>query len=665
MFMSVGRWMQLSIVKKIGLVLLAPAAGALAGLGVFAWFLAQTAADSHFINVAGRQRMISEQLHAYAHMVRIGQEEDRDGLRKLVAEFGNALHVLEHGGEIRGRELPPAPLELRDELAVVKQTWAPSKRTLLLIADRAVSDLEALRAYERTRPYFHGLTSASDNLVTAYEARSATLRERMLVTLVMIVGLDLALLFAGLWVIRQYVAERKRSEERLKHLAHYDELTALPNRALFIDRLRQTIAQAQRHERALAVLFLDLDGFKFINDTLGHDVGDRLLRGVAERLGDCMRAGDTVARLGGDEFVILLTDVGRREDVDKVARKVIAALEQPFIEGRHELIVTTSIGIGFYPNDGQDVQTLIKNADIAMYRAKEQGRNNYQFFTSAMRDGVRRRLGLENGLRHAVERHELLLHYQPKVALASGCITGMEALARWQHPELGMVSPALFIPLLEETGMIAAVGEWMLCSACRQNKAWQDAGLPPMRMAVNLSARQFQHKDLPRIVAGALEEAKLDPCWLELEITEGVLMGQQKTAIASLRELTGLGISLVVDDFGIGCSSLNSLKYCPIHALKIDRALIREVPANEEAAALTRAVIGMGKSLDIVVVAEGVETEQQLAFLYENQCDEIQGYYFSPPLTVEAFAELLREDRRLILDRPDRGTNAPKQSVAP
>lgn len=391
--------MRSTIVKRIGLVLLAPACGALMALAVFSWFLAQTSTDSHFINIAGRQRMIAEQLHAYAYMVRIGQEEDRDGLRKLVAEFDYALSVMEHGGPIRGRELMPAPAELLDELAAVKRAWTPSMKALLLIAERPAADAEALQAYAGAARDIHGLSQASDNVVTAYEARSEALRKRMLATLVVIVILDLALLAAGLWVVRHYVAERKRNEQRLEHLAHFDALTGLPNRSLLLDRLGQAIAQARRHERALAVLFLDLDGFKFINDMFGHDVGDRLLRAVAERLGDCMRAGDTVARLGGDEFVILLGEISRKEDADNVARKVIAALDQPFVEGKQELLVTTSIGIGVYPGDGQDVQTLIKNADIAMYRAKARGRNNYQFFAPAMRDGVRRRLGLENGRR--------------------------------------------------------------------------------------------------------------------------------------------------------------------------------------------------------------------------------------------------------------------------
>jgi len=657
--------MQSDIVKKIGLVLLVPTCAALVALGVFSWVLAQTSADSHFVNVAGRQRMMSEQLHAYAHMVRIGQEEDRDGLRKLVAEFDHALSVLERGGEVNGRELPPAPAEVLDEIAVVKRAWAPSMETLLLIAERPEDDPEALQAYEDARAPLHSLTQASDAVVTAYEARSRSLHRRMFETLVVIVALDLVLLGAGLWVIQHYVAERKRSEERLKQLAHYDGLTGLPNRGLFMDRFKQAIAHARRYKRPVAVLFLDLDGFKFINDTLGHDVGDRLLHGVAQRLSGCMREGDTVARLGGDEFVILLVDIVRKEDAEQVARKVITALDQPFVEGRQELLVTTSIGIGLYPGDGEDVQTLIKNADIAMYRAKEQGRNNYQFFAPAMSDSARRRLGLEKGLRYALERHELLLHYQPKVALVSGRITGMEALARWRHPELGMVSPALFIPLLERSGMITAMGEWTLRAACQQNKAWQDAGLPPLRVAVNLSARQFRHTELPDIVARVLQETGLDPRWLELEITEGVLMAHEHTAIASLQGLTGLGISLVVDDFGTGYSSLNSLKYFPIRALKIDRSLIRELPANEDIAAITRAVIGMGKSLKISVVAEGVENAQQLAFLSENQCDEIQGYYFSPPLTADAFGDLVREDRRLVCAQLPRrrGRRADKQRM--
>lgn len=445
------------------------------------------------------------------------------------------------------------------------------------------------------------------------------------------------------------VIERKRAEERLQYLAHYDGLTGLPNRLLYFDRLDQALAWAHRNDQMVVVLLLDLDRFKVINDTLGHDVGDGLLQAVAERITACVREGDTVARLGGDEFVLLLTNMVRDRDVSRIAQKVLDSVEKPIVSEGRELFVTGSIGISRYPYDGKDAQALLKNADTAMYRAKEQGKNNFQMYSPDLDARAVERLGLESSLRHALEREEFLLHYQPRVNLRSGRMTGMEALLRWQHPELGLVSPDEFIPLLEETGLIVPVGEWVLRTACRQNKAWQQAGFPPLRVAVNLSVRQFK-RGLPNKVGRLLKETGLEPRWLALEITESILMEYRESAVALLNELNAMGIRLVIDDFGTGYSSLSYLKRFPIHSLKIDRSFVRDIPDDTGDMAIARSVIGMAHSLNMTVTAEGVETKEQIDFLHAQNCDRVQGHYFSRPLPVTAFTDLLIEGRFLSSD---------------
>jgi len=445
------------------------------------------------------------------------------------------------------------------------------------------------------------------------------------------------------------VIERKRAEERLQYLAHYDGLTGLPNRLLYFDRLDQALGWAQRNEQLVVVLLLDLDRFKVINDTLGHDVGDGLLQAVAERITGCVRECDTVARLGGDEFVLLLTNMTRDRDASRIAQKVLDAVEKPIVRGGRELFVTGSIGISRYPYDGKDAQTLLKNADTAMYRAKGQGKNNFQLYSPDLDACAVERLGLESSLRHALEREEFLLYYQPRLNLRSGRMTGMEALLRWQHPELGLVSPEEFIPLLEETGLIVSVGEWVLRTACRQNKAWQQAGFPPLRVAVNLSVRQFK-RGLTNKVAQLLEETGLEPRWLALEITESILMEHKESAINLLNELNTMGIRLVIDDFGTGYSSLSYLKRFPIHSLKIDRSFVQDIPDDTGDMAIARSVIGMAHSLNMTVTAEGVETKEQIDFLRAQNCDRVQGYHLSPPLPMEAFTQLLMEGRFLNSD---------------
>ncbi len=438
------------------------------------------------------------------------------------------------------------------------------------------------------------------------------------------------------------ITERKRAEARALHLAQYDELTGLPNRTMFHQRVGHAIAQAQRNAKALAILFIDLDDFKKINDTLGHEAGDRALRVIADRLRGCLRETDAVCRLGGDEFVVLIEELPRPESVAEVAKKILAAVVQPIPLDAGEYHLTASIGISTYPGDSEDAQGLMKNADIAMYRAKEQGRNNYQFYSTQMNVHTLERLALESDLRHALARDEFRLHYQPKVDIRSGRITGVEALLRWQQSGRALVPPAQFIPLAEETGLIVPIGEWVLKTACLQNKAWLDQGLPRLAVAVNLSARQFTHENLLEDVARTLRDTKLDPASLEFEITESMVMRNTEHAVKLLSGLKEMGIRLSIDDFGTGYSSLNYLKRFPLDTVKIDRIFIQDLPGNVDDAAITRAVIAMAHSLRLRVIAEGVETEEQLRFLRELGCDEMQGYYFSRPLPEDEFQRLLR-----------------------
>jgi diguanylate cyclase (GGDEF)-like protein/PAS domain S-box-containing protein len=441
------------------------------------------------------------------------------------------------------------------------------------------------------------------------------------------------------------ITERKASEEHVRHLAHHDALTGLPNRILLTERLEHALPHANRAGTLVAVMFLDLDRFKLVNDTLGHSVGDELLKAVAKRLTSCVREDDTVARLGGDEFVLVLEDVRGSQDIAKVAEKIIDSLSKPLMLDQHEIVVTPSVGISVYPHDGDDVETLVKHADVAMYRAKEKGRNNYQFFTADMNARAFERLTMENSLRKALERNEFVLYYQPQVDLESHRITGMEALLRWQHPDFGLVSPTQFIPIAEETGLIVAIGEWVLRTACAQNKAWQDAGIAPLRVAVNLSARQFKQANLVEMVRRALDDAGLEARYLELEITETVAMDHAEETAAKLRELKSMGVGISMDDFGTGHSSLSYLKRFPIDTLKIDQTFIQDIAQDSSDAAIASAITAMAHSLNLKVVTEGIETKEQLAFLGQHGRDEVQGYYFSEPLPAEAFAELLKQER--------------------
>lgn len=437
------------------------------------------------------------------------------------------------------------------------------------------------------------------------------------------------------------ITDRIRAESEIQQLINYDSLTGLPNRNMLHDRLRLAIAQAAREHHLVAVIFLDLDRFKGINDTLGHRAGDMLLTTVADRLSACVRESDTLARLGGDEFVIILTSMVHEDGITTVCKKILALVAEPaFIEG-HDIYTTVSIGIAVYPVDGEDSHTLLKHADLAMYQAKEMDRNNFQFFSREMNVKVLERMLLENSMRRALEREEFFLVYQPQVDVRTGQIAGAEALLRWKHPELGLLSPDKFIYLAEENGFIVPIGEWVIQTACRQNKAWQDEGLPPMRMAVNLSGKQFGMQRLDQSISSILMETGLDPQWLELEITESAIMKNAEQNISMLQKFKQMGIALAIDDFGTGYSSLSYLKHFPISRLKIDRSFVRDITDNPDDAAIAEIIIAMAQALKLNVIAEGVETRAQMELLSFHNCVEMQGYLFSRPVPAAEFAVLL------------------------
>ena len=447
----------------------------------------------------------------------------------------------------------------------------------------------------------------------------------------------------GLRGLMMDITAVKDVERKLVHLASYDELTGLPNRSLLQDRLRQAMAQADRSGGMVALLFLDLDRFKNINDSLGHDIGDGVLQTAAGRLLGVVGEVDTVARSGGDEFMIMLSDVARIEDITLIAKNAIEALAQSFTVGEHELFVTASIGISVYPRDGTDVQTLLKDADAAMYRAKEGGKNRFEFFTDEMNAAAVRRLQFENMLRQALARREFVLYYQPQADIDTGRIVGVEALVRWQHPELGMVSPAEFIPLMEETGLIVPLGEWILETACRQAIAWHAAGLPELRMAVNVSVKQFMQPELAHVVERILRETGLASSMLKLELTESLFMQETEIVGEVIQALRKLGVRLSVDDFGTGYSSLSYLRRFPVTSVKIDQSFVRSINTDPASAALVRSIIGMAHELQLRVIAEGVETEGHLHFLANHHCDEIQGYLLSQPMPADACATFIRD----------------------
>jgi diguanylate cyclase (GGDEF)-like protein len=451
----------------------------------------------------------------------------------------------------------------------------------------------------------------------------------------------------GLGMVVCLLEEERRTAVRasvqIEHLAYYDGLTALPNRELFIDRLSLALVQAHRDGKKLAVLFLDLDRFKLINDSLGHSVGDELLRGMGKRVHEAVREGDTLARLGGDEFTLLLPGIHSAAEAARISQKLLESVRQPFQLHGRELFVTTSIGISIYPEDGVDAESLIRSADVAMYRAKEQGRDRFQLYAPAMNAQAVERMGLEHGLRQALAQDQLIIHYQPIIEVASGRIHGTEALLRWRHPDLGLVPPDDFIELAELTGLITPMGPWILEEACSRTRAWQRGTRFYFSIAVNLSARQFQEPNLVSQVKRALRATGLEARFLELEITESVAMQSAESTLRTLTELKGLGVRISIDDFGTGYSSLAYLKRFPIDTLKIDQSFVSDIGTDADDSAIASAVIAMAHGLGLRVVAEGVEREEQLEFLRRQRCDHYQGYLFSRPLGADEFGAMLRE----------------------
>ncbi len=439
------------------------------------------------------------------------------------------------------------------------------------------------------------------------------------------------------------ISDHIRDKIRLKHMIHHDTLTDLPNRSLFLDRLQQAITKANHHNHLVAVLFLDLDRFKNINDSLGHTTGDQLLQQLGERFRKTIREGDTIARFGGDEFVILLDDFDSDNSLSLIAQKILNSLATPFEINGHEIFITASIGISISPHDGEDPETLLRNADIAMYRAKELGKNNFQYYSESMTARVFERLTLENNLRHALERNEFILHYQPQVDARSGKIFGVEALLRWQHPELGLVMPNNFIPLLEETGLIEPVGIWVLETACKQSRQWHESGMGFVHMSVNLSSRQFNNSHFIASLQNIIKETHVNPEYLELELTESMLMRNTSSTITALKSLNHLGVRFAIDDFGTGYSSLNYLRRFPIDTIKIDRSFIRDITHDTDDRAICSAIIGMTKSLSLNVIAEGVETSGQLDFLKTRECHYIQGNLFSPAIPATEMTQMLAD----------------------
>ena len=444
------------------------------------------------------------------------------------------------------------------------------------------------------------------------------------------------------------ITERKQSEALLHFLANHDQLTQLPNRNEFLRRLDEAVARAARYGYRIGVLFIDLDRFKNVNDTLGHESGDALLVAVAGRFSETLRGSDTVARLGGDEFTVLLSEISNPQEAAASAQRLRATLAQPFVVQDQEVFASASIGISIYPDDGADAATLLRNADMAMYRAKDMGRNIFQFYSREATEAAMQRLGIESRLRRAVDRGEFVLHYQPIVDVESNQIVGLESLVRWNRPDTGLVSPATFIPIAEETGLIVPIGDWVLETACRQLRAFHESGHAGLRIAVNLSPKQFRRRDMAQTIADTLARTGLAAQHLELEITESSVMENPETAVLTLHALKEMGVHLSIDDFGTGYSSLSQLKRFPIHALKVDQSFIRDIPADEENAAIASAIIAMGQRLRLTLVAEGVETSEQLAFIRERGCRYAQGYLFSRPIPADEIAALLKRGPPLL-----------------
>jgi diguanylate cyclase (GGDEF)-like protein len=507
------------------------------------------------------------------------------------------------------------------------------------VESHSVSPAQVQSVLDEISVINENLTPIENQFVDALsEASRATYQLLQLAMLAATPGL----LLLGIALSMRILQQRKRADDRVHHIAFHDDLTSLPNRLMLHQRLDQALSRHRRAGTQVAILFMDLDRFKVINDSLGHETGDVLLCQVADRLRAQSREGDTVARMGGDEFVVLIENGENLTDISACARRLVEQLSAPYRLGQKECHVTLSIGISVFPSDGNDSQALLKAADVAMYRAKQMGRNNYQYYLPSMNVHTVERLELESDLSHALERGEFLLHYQPKVEITTGLITGTEALLRWKHPVRGLIPPMDFIPLAEETGLIVPIGEWVLATACAQNKIWHDQGLSKLGIAVNLSARQFADSKLLPKLTRIIQTSGLDPSCLELEITESMVMSHGESAVAVLEELKSIGVQIAIDDFGTGYSSLGYLKRFPIDTIKVDRSFIRDIPADSGDMKIVRAVIAMAHALKLKVVAEGVENAEQLKFLRAQRCDSVQGYFLFRPLPQNEVADVLK-----------------------
>ena len=551
--------------------------------------------------------------------------EDRDVLSTYIPLRGSPVHPVEAVFEIYSDVTPFVE-------RIEKTQWSVSAAVLAVLLLLYAALYAVVRHAERILQRQYAEREAAQ---AALAAAHSTLEQRVVERTAALATTNAAL--------EAEVHDRRLAEARASYLAHHDELTGLPNRALFMDRLQQAIARAGRIGHSVAVLFLDLDRFKNINDSLGHATGDEMLKLVGALCAKGLREVDTVARLGGDEFIVCLGDVGSAEEAGSVARRLLADITGGFEIGGHKLHANASVGISLYPADGADAETLIRNADTAMYHAKGDGRGTFHFFRPQMTERVKRRLALEIGLRRALERKEFVLHFQPIVQLGSGKLVGAEALVRWSHPERGLVSPAEFIPVAEDIGLIVPLGEWVLQEACAQAATWPKTGNSPLFVAVNLSARQFHEGSLVSVVGNALARSGLPASQLELEITESVLMQQTEASIRMLRDFESLGVKLAIDDFGTGYSSLGYLKRFPVSTLKIDRSFLREVSRDDDDRAIVTAIMAMARSLGLTVTAEGVERAEQAAFLRELGCDQVQGYLYARPGPAEEFERLLRK----------------------
>jgi diguanylate cyclase (GGDEF)-like protein len=585
------------------------------------------------------------------HEARLEMDKPTPDIRKVRREF---IRGGNHPDDVDGMFNLYRRFRQVSYMQKAVRAWSAADRHMALLEDAGTtlqSEIESASPNPaRIQSVLAAVSTINDNLTPIENQFVDALSEASRATYQWLQAIMLAaapaLLGLGTALSMRILQQRKRADDRVHHIAFHDDLTSLPNRLMLNQRLDRALSRHRRTGSKLAILFMDLDRFKVINDSLGHEVGDVLLRQVADRLRSQSREGDTVARMGGDEFVVLIENRESLHDISACARRLVEELSAPYLLGTKDCHVTLSIGISVFPSDGSDSRALLKAADVAMYRAKEMGRNNFQYYFPYMNVHTLERLELESDLSRALERGEFLLHYQPKVEIATGLITGTEALLRWKHPVRGLVPPLDFISLAEETGLIVPIGEWVLATACAQNKLWQDMGLTSLGISVNLSARQFSDSMLLAKLTRIIHASGLDPSSLELEITESVVMSHAECAVGVLEQLKLIGVRIAIDDFGTGYSSLGYLKRFPIDTLKVDRSFIRDIPADSGDKKIAQAIIAMAHALRLKVVAEGVENAEQLKFLRAQHCDAVQGYFLFRPLPVDEATDALKANRR-------------------